>query len=776
MFDGKYYEWSAKRIKGIIDYYGYKFFFGKKVLDLGCGYADISGALYRLGSEVTAVDARQEHLKIVNKKFPGIKVVQSNLDGAWPFHGQKYDMILDLGLICHLASVEKHLQAVCASTTYLVLETAVCDDSNSNHCPQVPEGKNIYDLAYNGMGCRPSSATIERILTECGMDFRRIDKMHFNAYDANYKYDWQPENDGTTTLNKRRLWFAVKTNSGIFLSGAVDQPATLQPSSNMGFAAIQNSGIPVVLTASPQAPRSNQGALNVMPTIAPPSNQRKVQQFERRVDTYFPSTSNEKRFVVIIPSYKNETWCEKNIASALNQNYRNYRIIFTDDCSPDGTFAKVSEIVGRSITRARQVSLIRNENRIGALANLYNMIHSCDDDEIVLTLDGDDWFPDDDVLNKLNSAYSTSNVWMTYGQYKNSHDGGRGVAAAYPQNVIQTTSFRQAPWGASHLRTFYAWLFKKIKKEDLMWHREFFPMTWDFAMMFPMLEMAGQHSRFLNDILYVYNMDNPLNDHKVNVQLQRQLDAHIRTMPKYQQVNAPPPTTVGLMMIATGKYDKFIQGLITSADNYFMKNGYEVTYYIFSDKQPPINTSRNVVYIPIEHKPFPFASMDRFKHFTQHADKLTTNFLYYIDVDSILVDSVGAEVLGNLAGVRHCGFYDGNGPYENNPTSCMYVQDGHVRYKYYFGGGFSGGRRTNYLQLSQWCMEHIDKDVANGIIPIWHDETAINRYFLDHEPDVVLSPSYHYPQSNIERYRAKWGQNFHPRIMLLDKNHHEVRQ
>src|SRR5579864_9273921 len=196
MFDGKYFDWNQKRVKGIVDYYGYKFFYGKKMADLGCGHADISGVLYRLGSDITAVDARQEHLKVVTKKFPGIKIVKGNLDGPWPFHGQKFDITLDLGLLCHLASFENHLRAVCASTTYLVLETAVCDSDDASKCIQVPEAKEVYDLSYNGMGCRPSAAAIERVLNECGMSFKRMDSSKFNSGD--YIYDWFPKNDNTT--------------------------------------------------------------------------------------------------------------------------------------------------------------------------------------------------------------------------------------------------------------------------------------------------------------------------------------------------------------------------------------------------------------------------------------------------------------------------------------------------------------------------------------------------------------------------------------------------
>ena len=54
--------------------------FYKRILDLGCGHADISGVFYRLGADITVVDARQDHLKIAQKKFPGIKAVKMDLD------------------------------------------------------------------------------------------------------------------------------------------------------------------------------------------------------------------------------------------------------------------------------------------------------------------------------------------------------------------------------------------------------------------------------------------------------------------------------------------------------------------------------------------------------------------------------------------------------------------------------------------------------------------------------------------------------------------------
>lgn len=314
MFDGKYFDWNQKRIKGIVDQYGYKFFYGKKLADLGCGYGDISGTLYRLGADITAVDVRQDHLKVVSKKFPGIKVVRANLEGPWPFFGTKFDMILDLGLICHLSSVDEHIKAACSSTTYLILETSVCDSDDPHKIIHVPEGKEVYDLAFNGSGSRPSSAYIERILTDCGMSFKRMDKEKFNSGD--YKYDWVARNDGSTDIYKRRIWFCVKTDSGLMLPYAGAQPAVVvqappnepdfpfgavQPPSSF-VSAIQSSGIPTILTAVAKPPMHARMAAQGLQHPGVPSSYTSSNYVEPKPATLnFQVMRNSKEFALFTP-------------------------------------------------------------------------------------------------------------------------------------------------------------------------------------------------------------------------------------------------------------------------------------------------------------------------------------------------------------------------------------------------------------------------------------------------------------------------------------------
>lgn len=244
MFDGKYLDWNQKRIKGIIDFYGHPFLNHKKILDLGCGHADISGALHRLGADITAVDARQEHLKVASRKYPGIKTIKADLDRGWPFYGKTFDIILDMDLLCHLNNYEDHLRAVCASTTHLVLETTVCDSDDPLKSVVLAENKSIYDLSANGVSCRPSTAAIERVLKECGITFRRQDNARYNT--GAYVYDWQAKNDGSTDYNKRRIWLCVKNTSPMQFVGPTPTVIAAPLPSNIGYVpTLQDTRIPV---------------------------------------------------------------------------------------------------------------------------------------------------------------------------------------------------------------------------------------------------------------------------------------------------------------------------------------------------------------------------------------------------------------------------------------------------------------------------------------------------------------------------------------------------
>jgi glycosyltransferase involved in cell wall biosynthesis len=250
--------------------------------------------------------------------------------------------------------------------------------------------------------------------------------------------------------------------------------------------------------------------------------------------------AEDKPFVVVIASYNNEAVCHKNLRSVIEQEYTAYRVIYIDDCSTDRTYERVEQFI-KDHHCEDKFTLIRNEKRLGAMENFYRAIHSCKDEEIVAVLDGDDWFSNERVLAILNGYYAKPKVWMTYGSYVYYPTYHKGECSKrIPEKVWDGKGIRhhsQKGVITSHLKTFYAALFKKIRLEDVTLKGEFLSSTWDMAAMFPMLEMCGKrHARFVPEVLYVNNRSNPLNDDKVNFEAQQTCWKHVLSSPPYERV------------------------------------------------------------------------------------------------------------------------------------------------------------------------------------------------------------------------------------------------
>jgi hypothetical protein len=109
-----------------------------------------------------------------------------------------------------------------------------------------------------------------------------------------------------------------------------------------------------------------------------------------------------------------------------------------------------------------------------------------------------------------------------------------------PAHIVQNNAFRDHPDLPSHLRTFYAWLFKSIKLEDMLYYGEFYRMTWDYVMMLPMIEMAGERHLCIQDLMYIYNNANNISDHKISRQLQAHLAQIVRAKKRYQRLPGKP--------------------------------------------------------------------------------------------------------------------------------------------------------------------------------------------------------------------------------------------
>jgi len=249
--------------------------------------------------------------------------------------------------------------------------------------------------------------------------------------------------------------------------------------------------------------------------------EKATQLFDSNQKEKLFAVQEHKPFVIIIPSYNNSLWAEKNLRSVFEQKYDNFRVIYINDASTDGTSSQVDQLI-HSWGKNHQIEVIDNLANQGAMENIYRSTSLCDPNEIVLVLDGDDWLAHDRVIEKLNEVYANPDVWATWGSYVEYPNYSIKHVANFsqpiPLSVIQKQNLRKYSknhWCFSQLRTFYAGLFQQLKLQDLIYEGKFVDAANDVAFFIPVLEMAGTHIQYVPEVLYIWNRATPLNDDKI---------------------------------------------------------------------------------------------------------------------------------------------------------------------------------------------------------------------------------------------------------------------
>ena len=213
-----------------------------------------------------------------------------------------------------------------------------------------------------------------------------------------------------------------------------------------------------------------------------------------------------------MPSYNNADWVEINLESILEQTYDNYDVLYIDDCSTDNTNELVTKMVG---TNSKFTIKRNSENQKRgynvAPQNIGDFFD--DDEEILVFVDGDDWFPYPNTLERLNNFYNKHDCWMTYGNLIVWH-GGERTSEPFPQNtdfpehIHDNNLYRRDLWRPSHLRTFKWFIYKQIKEEDQKYSKtgKYYFHAEDLATSYPCLEMCPKDKiGHLDFISYVFN-------------------------------------------------------------------------------------------------------------------------------------------------------------------------------------------------------------------------------------------------------------------------------
>ena len=161
---------------------------------------------------------------------------------------------------------------------------------------------------------------------------------------------------------------------------------------------------------------------------------------------------------------------------------------------------------------------------------------STDKEDIIVTVDGDDYLANDKVLTYLNEVYQDENIWMSYGQFVPSSNSYGKYCKPIPD--IRTYR-RSGEWFTSALRTVKRKLFDKIDRNDLKDETGgYYKAAGDLAYMFPIVEMAGpKHIKFIDEVLYIYNDMYPGNEMKTDRDRQLMRATEIRQKPLYDELD-----------------------------------------------------------------------------------------------------------------------------------------------------------------------------------------------------------------------------------------------
>lgn len=289
-------------------------------------------------------------------------------------------------------------------------------------------------------------------------------------------------------------------------------------------------------------------------------------------------------------------------------------------------------------------------------------------------------------------------------------------------------------------------------------------------------------------------MDKDLNKERVTHNFLNQITggnyqiSDVETMSKYTEYlmaqEKLPSYKVALLFICLNEpYWQYAENVVAKAKKFFLP-GHQTDFFLWSDM--PKDKIPGVTVFPTDPIPWPGPTLYRYHLFLQQEELLKTyDKIFYLDIDMDIVNYIGDEVIpqNGITAALHPMYALKKQlwpPYEPNKDSSAYVKrpgkiindGGQPRFMpMYFAGGFQGGTSESFLNAMKVVSKNIDEDEnKRGYKAIWNDESHWNKYLTDNEPEIVLTPSYIYPDSLIEEYyKPIWGCAYPPKIITLTK-------
>jgi hypothetical protein len=229
---------------------------------------------------------------------------------------------------------------------------------------------------------------------------------------------------------------------------------------------------------------------------------------------------------------------------------------------------------------------------------------------------------------------------------------------------------------------------------------------------------------------------------------------------------------IAVIFIGTGRYLEYLPGYYENNEKFLFLDS-QKQYFVFTDGEIESSPDNMSIY-KIEHKEWPYITLERFQTILLAEQELKDyDWILFLDADTLTVAPVTEEelLINDLIGVHHPCHYLQMPPHnappgalETDSRSSAAVSESNDLSVYY-QGCLWGGKTESVLKMIKILDERTKTDLSHNVIAKWHDESHLNKYFIENKNKVnTLSPSYAFPEV-FEQYC-----NFEKKIVHLAKD------
>ena len=258
--------------------------------------------------------------------------------------------------------------------------------------------------------------------------------------------------------------------------------------------------------------------------------------FQHHLERVYPLKVDQKIIAIVIME-RDDLDYKRTLDSIFDQVYSEFEVVCVGNGISSSSFKTVAEHIHQR-QKEQQTVLTHYEKAVPELEILYEAIHQCAANDIIVPVRGGDWLAHEYVLDHLNRAYAHPDVWMTYSRSLNFPDYSDIKGVAHVDAAFTEKCFRyNRRLTLEGLKSFYAGFFQTIRLQDFLFRGSFINDAAELAFIFPLLEMGPEHVLFLAEVAYIKRQRRDRHASRSWVRDKQRVEAYLRSLPLYATIH-----------------------------------------------------------------------------------------------------------------------------------------------------------------------------------------------------------------------------------------------